>query len=314
MESLMLFHWRRACWLAVATLLTSLLVACGGNPNEPGGLEGQVLGMLSPTEQPVLLQGAVVAIAGPGGDQVALTDGQGRYRFDSLRPGAYGLAASYQGAQAGDKRLQAEERQFTVSPGQDETISLVLLAEGITPPATPPPAPPAAQPGAPAGGYSAGYGGGGLLADPFFWYFLFNQPGAYGYGRPPVITGGGGPIVIDSNQPQRSSAGRPYTNYGAGGTVGVRTKPLPENPSKGTTRPGASGNAAGGGTTLRPPSPAAPAARPPSTGGSNPAARPPSASDSGSKGVTRPGSSAPSVKPPSAKPPAVRPPSGGRRK
>lgn len=302
--------WRRALWLMVVSLLTSLLAACGGNVSEPGGLEGQVLGMFSPTEQPVLLQGAVVAIAGPGGDQIALTDGQGRYRFDSLRPGAYSLAASYQGAQAGDKRLQSEERQFTISPGQDETISLVLLAEGITPPAAPPPALPAAPSSAAASGYGAG---GGLLTDPFFWYFLFNQPGVYGYGRPPVITGGSGPIVIDTNQPQRSSAGRPYTNYGEGSAVGVRTKPLPANTSKGTTRPGAASSAAGGVTTIRPPSPAAPAARPPSAGSSSPAARPPSTSSS--KGVTRPGvSSAPSVKPPSAKPPAVRPPSGGRRK
>jgi hypothetical protein len=310
---------RRACLALVAALLSSLLVACGGADTRPGGLEGQVLGMLSPTEQPVLLQGAVIAINGPGGSQTSTTDAQGKYRFDELRPGEYGLAASYQGSQAGSKSLQPEERLFSISPGQQETISLVLLAEGIAPPPTPPAAPVAGQPGGqPATGSVGGVGGGGLLTDPFFWYFLFNRPGAYGYGRPPVIVGGGGggPVVIDSNQPQRSSSGRVYTEYGEPGSTGVRTKPLPQVTSKGTTRPGASGASSDGGT-VRPPIPSAPAARPPSSsGGSSPAARPPSSSGSdGSKGTTRPGggSSAPSVKPPSAKPPAVRPPSGGKR-
>jgi hypothetical protein len=309
---------RRACLLLVAALLSSLLVACGED-TRPGGLEGQVLGMLSPTEQPVLLNGAVIAINGPGGSQTTTSDAQGKYRFDDLRPGAYGFAASYQGPQAGDKSLQPEERLFSISPAQQETISVVLLAEGIAPPPTPPPAPVAGQAGSHATTGGVG-GGGGLLSDPFFWYFLFNRPGSYGYNRPPVLVGGGGsgPVVIDSNQPQRSSSGRVYTDYGEPGATGLRTKPLPEVTSKGTTRPGASGSAganSSSGTTVRPPNSSAPAARPPSAGnGSSPAARPPSSSNNeGSKGTTRPGGSAPSVKPPTSKPPAVRPPSGGKR-
>jgi hypothetical protein len=308
---------RRACLLLVAALLSSLLVACGED-TRPGGLEGQVLGMLSPTEQPVLLNGAVIAINGPGGSQTTTTDAQGKYRFDDLRPGAYGFAASYQGPQAGGMTLQPEERLFSISPAQQETISVVLLAEGIAPPPTPP-APVAGQPGSQATtGGVGGVGGGGLLTDPFFWYFLFNRPGSYGYNRPPVLVGGGGgPVVIDSNQPQRSSSGRVYTDYGEPGATGVRTKPLPEVTSKGTTRPGASSSAganSSSGTTVRPPNPGAPAARPPSSGnGSSPAARPPSSSSDGSKGTTRPGGGAPSVKPPTSKPPAVRPPSGGKR-
>jgi hypothetical protein len=297
---------RRAIWVLVVLLLAGPLAACGPSANEPGGLEGQVLGLLAPTEQPVLLPGAVIAIAGPGGTQTTTTDTAGKYRFAELRPGDYGLAASYTGPLSGDKPLQPEERQFSVSPDQDETISLVLLAEGITPPEAPPPAPSGAtgQTGARAGV------GGGLVGDPFFWYFLFNQPYRYGYGRPPVVFGPGGrqgPIVIDDNQPQRSSSGRTYTNYDDGSTTGLRTKPVPAITSKGTTRPGSTSSANGAsGAGVRPPNPSNP--------GTGPAAKPPSATDSGSngsRGVTRPGGSspAPSVRPPTSRPPAARPPS-----
>jgi len=284
---------RRAIWVLVLCLLAGpLLIACGAKPNEPGGLEGQILGLLSPTEQPVLLQGAVVAISGPGGTQTALTDAEGRYGFSDLRPGGYGFAASYEGPQAGDKRLQSEERQFTVSPGQDETISSVLLAEGITPPPSPPPPPQSSGEGQASGGG----GMGGLLANPFFWYFLFNQPQAYGYGRPPVVyrPGGQGPITVNPDLPQRSPSGRSYTNYGDSNTTGVRTKPVPPITSRGATRPGVS--APGGSTTtIKPPAPSSP--------GSN-----------GSRGVTRPGGSNPgtSVRPPTSRPPAIRPPRGRR--
>ncbi|MCC6629246.1 MAG: carboxypeptidase regulatory-like domain-containing protein [Chloroflexi bacterium] len=292
-------------WL-VAVLAATLVTGCGTDSNQPGGLEGQVLGMLSPTEQPVLLEGAVIALSGPGGSQVTQTDADGRYRFDALRPGAYGFAASYTGPLSSGRPLQSEERRFTVSPGQDETISVVLLADGITPPPAPPDAPVAGN----AATSAVSGGGGGLTGNPFFWYFLFNQPWAYGYGRAPVIVRDpGGPVVVDRSQPQRSTAGRPYSDYDPTGSVGTRTKAPPEVTSKGTTRPGATGGGA-----ARPAVGATPAIRPPASGGSAPAAKPPT-SGSDSKGVTRPGSnSAPSVKPPTSRPPAVRPPSIGRRR
>jgi hypothetical protein len=294
-------------WLAIAitvVLAASLLGACGTDADEPGGLEGQVLGMTSPTEQPVLLDGAVVALSGPGGSQVARTGADGKYRFDSLRPGSYGFAASYTGPQAGDRPLQSEERRFEVSPGQDDTVSVVLLAEGITPPPAPPEVPATG-----AGAVTAAPAGGGLMGNPFFWYFLFNQPWAYGYGRPPVVVRDpGGPVVVDRGQPQRSPAGRPYADYDPDGGVGTRAKAPPEVTSKGTTRPGAS---SGG---LAPAGVSTPVIRPPSSSSSAPAARPPASGASDSKGVTRPGSgSAPAVKPPTSRPPAIRPPSVGRR-
>jgi hypothetical protein len=308
-------------WAVVALLLATPLASCGVDPGEPGGLEGQVLGMTSPTEQPVLLEGAVVALSGPGGTQAQTTDRNGAYRFADLRPGTYGFAASYQGPRATGRPLQAEERQFTVSPGQDETISVVLLADDITPPATPPPAPAAGTAGS-QGATSAG-GGPNLLADPFFWYFLFNQPRGYGYDRPPVVlppTAGRGPVTIDTNQPTRSPAGRPYTRYDDSAT-GVNTKPPPTVTSKGTTRPGASGTSgSSGGPAARPPSSSGSStSRPATSGGGSPSVKPPAAkppssspSNSGSKGTTRPGASSgsgSSVKPPTSKPPAVRPPS-----
>ena len=281
----------RLTWLLVALVLVGPLAACGPNPNEPGGLEGQVLAMLSPADQPILLSSAVIAISGPGGSQTTLTDDQGRYRFDELRPGAYGFAASYQGELAGGTRLQAEERQFTISPSQDETISTVLLAEGITPPPSPPPPPPESS----GGGATAAGSGGGLMSNPFFWYFLFNQPFAYGYGRPPIVIGapgGRGPIDISRDQPTRSPTGRRYTTYGEGGTAGVGAKPVPPVTSRGATRPGAGSAPAGG---------SQPAVRPPSVGAPG---------NGSNQGVTRPGGSgtSPSVRPPTSRPPAVRPP------
>lgn len=280
---------RLSVWLLISLVLLSPLAACGPSPNEPGGLEGQVLAMLSASEQPVLLPGAVIAISGPAGSQTTQTDGQGRYRFAELRPGAYGFAASYSGELAGSTRLQAEERQFTVSPGQDETISTVLLAEGITPPPAPPP-PPADSSG---GSTAAGGPGGGLMTNPFFWYFLFNQPRSYGYARPPIIVGapgGRGPIDVSREQPRQSSSGRRYTNYGEDGTAGVGTKPVPPITSRGVTRPG------GGAGPSR---------------NTQPAVRPPSG---GSQGITRPGGSdnKPSIRPPTSRPPAIRPPRRGK--
>lgn len=296
--------------IIIGVLGLGLLAGCGRNQNEPGGLEGQVMGMLSPSQQPILLPGAVIALTGPSGSQVATTDAQGRYQFPTLAPGNYGLSASYQGPLVTSPPLQAEERRFSVSPGLDETISMVLLAEGITPPPTPPsgPVPPVG------GGSSVNSGGGGvssggLFSDPFFWYFVFNQPGHYGYSRPPIVLGspgGSGSVVVSPEQPRRSGSGRPYTEYDDRGGVGRQTKPPPEVISKGSTRPGAGASNTGGGST---------SAKPGGTGGNSPVVRPPSSSPptgtDSSRGTTRPGSG-PVVNPPSSQPPVVRPPSSNR--
>jgi hypothetical protein len=289
-------------------LLVGLLTGCGSS-TAPGGLEGQLLAMPNAAEQPVPLPGAVIVINGPQGSQTTTTDAEGEYRFNDLAPGAYGLAASYQGPLIGTP-LQPEERRLTISSGQDERISMVLLGEGITPPPAPAdPTTPLASGGQPATGANADLGG--ITSNPFFWYWLFNQPGNYGYSRPPVVVRRGDrPITIDTNQPSRSPAGRPYTDYGQPGSVGVRTKPPPEVVSRGSTRPGAapasgasqpSTSTGNNGGSVRPPSSTRPSGASPASG-----------ADSTSRGTTRP--SGVSARPPAPKAPAARPPSGGRRR
>lgn len=280
------------------TLLAGTVASCGGPA--VGDIEGQVLGLVKSTEQPVLLRGATVVIAGHRVDCgrrtdrcVAQTGVGGRYRFDDLPAGDYGVAISYTAPDLGT-RLQPETRQLNVSGGQAETLSAVLLAEGIERPPVPAPGRAGDRPAA---GIGPGLGG---ATDPFFWYFLFSAPHLFGYPRPPVVVYGPGgdsgrTVVIDRDQPPAPRAGRRYTTYAPPGDAArvPGAKPPPRAPdSKGVTRPG--------GTAARPsvPVPAAPVP------GSADVSR-------GARGETRPGLRPPSAAvPDAARAPATAAPRG----
>jgi Carboxypeptidase regulatory-like domain len=249
-------HWRRWVLIPAVALLALVVVACGGP--SAGDVEGQVLAMHDPTRQPDLQAGVNVVVAGKNVERVTQTDANGKYAFKDLPSGDYGIAFSLP-AKEGEPALQSEERQFNVSPGKVETVSVVLLSEGIAKPEVPAELAHAAQSG------QAVTPGSGLTNNPFFWYFVFNQPWLGGYTRPPVVIASGPQRTITVDAPQPAPAGRTYTNYGPAGASG--TKPAPQVvQSKGVTRPGQSASLPG--------APAAPAA--------------PGGNDA-SKGVTRPG-------------------------
>ena len=261
-------------WVAFPVAALALLLAACGSP-ALGDVEGQVLAMRDAAQQPALLQGASVVLAGNGIDCgkradhcFARTDEAGKYRFADVPAGDYGIAFSVP-AKEGEPRLQEEARQFNVSRGAVETVSVVLLAEGIAKPEVPPEL---AQRG------RAAASDPGLMGNPFFWYFMFNQPWLGGYQRPPVVIYSPGPdrsITVDRNQPAApSTPGRTYTSYGP--TGGAGTKPAPAAiESKGVARPGQapavsrdtapSRVGAGGGCT---------AGRAPSSSGSRPSSPP----------------------------------------
>jgi hypothetical protein len=143
----------------------------------------------------------------------------------------------------------------------------------------------------------------GVMNNPFFWYFIFNQPWLGGYGRPPVVIASGPErtITVDNRQPTTASPGRSFTNYGPAGAPGTKPAPVVV-PSKGVTRPGQSAlPGAAGGAAASDPSKGvvrpgqAPAA---STGGSSASSG--SAAGSGSTAGRAPssGSGSRSVSPP----------------
>src|SRR3712207_165130 len=124
-------HWRRWVVLPAVALLALLVVACGGPTT--GDVEGQVLAMRDQTKPPQPQAGVNVVVASANIERIAQTDAEGKYQFKDLPAGNYGIAFSLP-AKEGEPALQPEERQFNVSPGQVETVSVVLLQEGIAQP------------------------------------------------------------------------------------------------------------------------------------------------------------------------------------
>src|SRR5688572_31026476 len=99
LEELEMNLGNRRNWLVLpaAGTLALLLAACGGP--SVGDVEGQVLGMRDAAQQPTLLAGTSVILAGNGVDCgnradrcVMQTDAEGKYRFAGLPSGDYGIA------------------------------------------------------------------------------------------------------------------------------------------------------------------------------------------------------------------------------
>ena len=232
-------------WMVAAgvLLLLVMLVSCRDTANPTGDIEGQVLGMPSTTEQPVALAGAAVLIAGNriecgtrADNCVAETDSSGAYRFADVPTGSYGLLFVYEDPTfAQGKPLDNQGREVNVSKDEIETVSVVLLPEGVTPPPIPAGI---ATNTVPSGGYHSG--GGGITSNPFFWLWLMDRPYAFGYSRPPVLDAprGGGQVTSRADLPSTSGTGRQYTSYGPAGASGTKSTPK-AIPAKGVTRPGA---------------------------------------------------------------------------
>ena len=253
--------------------LVMVIPSCGA---ATGDIEGQVLGMPSTAEPPVRLAGVTVLIAGSEIDCgrrsdncITRTDSSGQYRFDDVPAGDYGLSFIHDDPTfANSTALDSQGREVNVSQGNVETVSVVLLPEGVQPPPVPADL---EQRVRDSGGFATGYGG--IMNNPFFWLWMFDRPWVFGYPRPPVVTTrpAGGPVTIDPNQAQAPArAGRRYTTYAPDGQPGTKPPPV-----KGVARPGA---AATGGTTRA------------SVGGAGGASA--AGSSAVSRGQTRPGQGA----------------------
>ena len=238
---------------AGAILLLVLLVSCRDTANPTGDIEGQVLGMPSVGQQPVALSGAAVLIAGNRiecgtrpDNCVAETDAAGTYRFADVPTGGYGLLFVYDDPTfAEGKPLDNQGREVNVSKDEIETVSVVLLPEGVTPPPIPAGV---SRDTVPPGGYRGG--GGGITDSPFFWLWLMDRPYAFGYSRPPVLNAprSGGPVTSGADLPSGSSTGRQYTRYGPSGASGTKSTPKAIS-AKGVTRPGAAAVSTGSRTS-----------------------------------------------------------------
>ena len=119
--------------LAVAVWLTSGLTA----PVHAQGAGGQIEGTVR-DEQTAVLPGATVTLRNEhtGVTRVAVTDGNGQYRFPALAPGIYGLKIELQGF------ATAEAKEMTITIGltliRDLSMKLQSVSETITVAGTPP--------------------------------------------------------------------------------------------------------------------------------------------------------------------------------
>ena len=179
--------------VAIGLLLSTVYLAmvipsCGA---ATGDIEGQVLAMPSTSEPPVRLAGATVFIAGSEIDCgrrsdncVTRTDSSGQYRFDDVPVGDYGLSFVHDDPTfASDTALASQGREVNVSQGNVETVSVVLLPEGVQAPPVPADLERRVRD---SGGFATGYGG--IMNNPFFWLWMFDRPWVFGYPRPPVVT------------------------------------------------------------------------------------------------------------------------------
>lgn len=266
---------------SLAFLLSLFLAACG---SREGTVEGQVLGMYNTTDQPKILQGATILIAGSKGDRPPITTGGDGHFKVSLPYDNYNIEASYPG-------LQARQKTFAIDSDKTESAGFVLVADGIAEPTSPPPPPPNPQQ----------YGRAESVAtDPWFWFWMFDRPYYYGYSRPAWVSYGSPSstvIVIDrKTDPAVASNNRGYVAYSDPQRPQPGTKAAPvaqtvATGSKGASKPGTGGSSA---------SNAAPVS-------------PPSSGNKGSAGGSSAGSSAGTQTKPVAPPAAAPPSSGGSR-
>ena len=275
--------------LILALFVGLILAACGDPTPVPvdnstngqteaacdntGQVAGQIL-VMTQTDADLQAVPAQLTLTG-GGDFAARTvstESDGSYKIDNLPLGEYELEAAVPNGVDG-KTIQPRKKYFTADDCYIESVSTVLLADGITPPAEPP----AAQYTTVNYNNTPHYS---LTSNPFFWLWLFDRPNHYGFGYPPYYTTTvyrQNNVIYVPTQPhyQPTNANYRYTNYGSNNNSATGVKTPPPVVSKGTTRVGnsgyvkpSSGSSVKGGATAKPGS---------------------GSSSNGSKGSTRPG-------------------------
>jgi hypothetical protein len=210
----------------------------GATCDGKGQVSGQVLVLTDETQglQPVV---ANLTLNTAGAQPVTLkTDPDGNYSVNDLSINEYEIEATVPEGVNG-KVIQPKKKYLTVDDCQIETVSMVLLAEGVKAPETPP-APPQQQVV-----YVNQQPHYSVTSNPFFWMWLLDRPGYYGYSYPPYYTThiynqGGYIYVPQTPHFAPSNANYSYTSYKSGDTA-TKVKSDPPVVSKGTTRVGSSG-------------------------------------------------------------------------
>ncbi len=273
--------------------------ACDGK----GQVSGQILAVMDEAKglQPVP---ATLTLTTAGKDPVTVkADAEGNYSLDNLDINEYEVEASLPGGLDG-KNFQTKKKYVTVDDCQIETASMVLVADGIKVPETPP-APPQQQIV-----YVNNQPHYSIASNPFFWLWLLDRPGYYGYSHPPMYTNRiyntGGVLYVPQAPRPVSNPNYSYTSYKPGDTTATKVKSEPPIVSKGSTRIGSSGyvkpvvssGSKGGsrpgsssGSSSSSGSPSKTQAPSNSTGGGSSKVSPPSSSGGGSSKVSPPSSS-----------------------
>jgi hypothetical protein len=119
-------HWYRAAW---AALLVTLMAFSAFAQVQYGQMIGQVVG-----NDGAALPGVTVTLTGVGAPQVAVTDGQGRFRFPNLSPGTYSVRAELAGygtatrAGIGVRLGGNPDITMTLNPSVSQTITVTAEA------------------------------------------------------------------------------------------------------------------------------------------------------------------------------------------
>lgn len=255
-------------WLVALTVIISLLLsACGdtkpstwdsgtngqvssnsaptgdgqveGVCDAKGEVTGQIL-ILTDPKQELKSAPVTLTLTGPGTEaKTFTTEADGTYTIKDLDVNEYEIEASLPGGLDG-KTIEPRKKYLTVDDCYIETVSMVLLAQGIETP----PAPAQTQPQVVYVNNQPHYS---VTHDPFFWLWLFDRPHYYGYSYPPVYTtrvyNNNNIIYVPQNRPVPANTNYKYTSYSdsssSSSTAGVKAAPAPV--SKGTTRLGSSG-------------------------------------------------------------------------
>ena len=110
-------------YLAFFVPLLTLILTCGVFAQNESSVRGNLSGTVFDASGAVVPK-ANVTMQGPTGDRTVMTDDEGRFAFDTLTPGFYGVKAEM----AGFKSVEA--KQIEVFTGKTSTVRMTLEAGG----------------------------------------------------------------------------------------------------------------------------------------------------------------------------------------
>ncbi len=209
--------------------------ACDGK----GEVSGQILVLTDPNKELQNAPATLKLTAGSGGETKTITtEADGTYSIKDLDVNEYELEATIP-TQVDGKTIESRKKYLTVDDCFVETVSMVLVAQGIEIP--PAPAPTTTQQQVVYVNNQPHYS---ITSNPFFWLWLMDRPNYYGYNYPPSYTTNvyhtNNTVYVPQNRPAVSDSRYKYTTYSDSNSNTPGVKAVPPPVSKGTTRLGAS--------------------------------------------------------------------------